>query len=156
MGRCGARVFPVFEGGGTHMNISGVAMTKSAPNKDAALKFMEWLSDEAQQIYAETNHEFPVKPGVHGRRWWKAGVSFTPDTLPLAEVAAAPCRPEDHGRDQLRRLNHGNTCANLGIALIFPGCDARQCHRQTAFLLAEQEHAMAPAQDHHRHRPRPG
>ena len=58
-------VFPTFEGGGTHLNISGVAMTKSAPNKENALKFMEWLtSDEAQKIYAETNYEFPVKPGV--------------------------------------------------------------------------------------------
>ncbi|OHC47604.1 MAG: iron ABC transporter substrate-binding protein, partial [Rhodobacteraceae bacterium GWF1_65_7] len=58
-------VFPTFEGAGTHMNVSGVAMTKSAPNKDAALKLMEWLSsDAAQKIYAETNHEFPVKPGV--------------------------------------------------------------------------------------------
>ena len=47
------------------MNISGVAMTKAAPNHDAALKLMEWLSgDAAQKIYAETNHEFPVKPGV--------------------------------------------------------------------------------------------
>ena len=35
-------VFPTFEGGGTHLNISGVAMTKSAPNKDAAKKFMEF------------------------------------------------------------------------------------------------------------------
>ncbi|HBU15720.1 MAG TPA: iron ABC transporter substrate-binding protein, partial [Gemmobacter sp.] len=53
-------VFPTFEGAGTHMNVSGVAMTKSAPNKDAALKLMEWLSsDAAQKIYAETNHEFP-------------------------------------------------------------------------------------------------
>ncbi|HBD90612.1 MAG TPA: iron ABC transporter substrate-binding protein, partial [Gemmobacter sp.] len=34
-------VFPTFEGAGTHMNVSGVAMTKSAPNKDAALKLME-------------------------------------------------------------------------------------------------------------------
>ncbi|MEZ5884802.1 MAG: hypothetical protein R3D53_13410 [Paracoccaceae bacterium] len=43
------------------MNISGVAMTSAAPNKDAALKLMEFLTpDEAQQIpNAETNHEFP-------------------------------------------------------------------------------------------------
>ena len=45
--------FPVFEGSGTHMNISGVAMTKSAPNKAAALQLMEWLTgDVAQKIYA--------------------------------------------------------------------------------------------------------
>lgn len=82
-------VFPNFEAGGTHMNISGVAMTKSAPNKEAALKLMEWLSsDEAQKIYAETNHEFPVKPGVARSALVASWGEFTPDSLPLAAVAA--------------------------------------------------------------------
>ena len=82
-------VFPTFEGAGTHMNISGVAMTKSAPNHDAALKLMEWLSsDEAQKIYAETNHEFPVKPGVERSALVKSWGEFTPDSLPLSDVAA--------------------------------------------------------------------
>jgi iron(III) transport system substrate-binding protein len=82
-------VFPVFEGGGTHMNISGVAMTKAAPNKAAALKFMEWLSgDEAQRIYAETNNEFPVKPGVPRSALVDSWGSFTPDGLTLDEIAA--------------------------------------------------------------------
>lgn len=86
-------VFPTFENGGTHMNISGVAMTKSAPNKDAALKLMEWLSsDEAQHIYAETNHEFPVKPGVERSDLVKSWGEFTPDSLGLADVAKL--RPE--------------------------------------------------------------
>ncbi|MBL9057403.1 MAG: Fe(3+) ABC transporter substrate-binding protein [Rhodobacteraceae bacterium] len=81
-------VFPTFVGGGTHMNISGVAMTKSAPNKEAALKLMEWLSsDEAQHIYAETNHEFPVKPGVERSELVKSWGDFTPDSLGLADVA---------------------------------------------------------------------
>ncbi len=53
--------FPEFENGGTHFNVSGIAMTKSAPNKDAALQLMEFLvSPEAQAIYAEVNHEYPV------------------------------------------------------------------------------------------------
>jgi iron(III) transport system substrate-binding protein len=82
-------VFPVFENGGTHMNISGVAMTKAAPNHDAALKLMEWLSsDEAQKIYAETNYEFPVKPGVPSSELVQSWGTFTPDSLTLAEVAA--------------------------------------------------------------------
>lgn len=82
-------VFPTFVAGGTHMNISGVAMTKAAPNRDAALKLMEWLSsDTAQKIYAETNYEFPIKPGVPRSALVESWGSFTPDTLPLAEVAA--------------------------------------------------------------------
>ncbi|MBL9050531.1 MAG: Fe(3+) ABC transporter substrate-binding protein [Tabrizicola sp.] len=83
-------VFPTFEAGGTHLNISGVAMTKSAPNKDNALKFMEWLSsDAAQKIYAETNYEFPVKAGVERSELVKSWGEFTPDTTPLADIAAA-------------------------------------------------------------------
>ena len=82
-------VFPVFEAGGTHMNISGVAMTKSAPNKAQALQLMEWLStDAAQAIYAESNFEFPVKPGVARSAVVEGWGSFTPDALSLAEVAA--------------------------------------------------------------------
>ena len=82
-------VFPTFAAGGTHMNISGVALTKAAPNKDAAVKLMEWLSsDAAQAIYAETNYEFPVKPGVPRSALVESWGSFTPDTLPLADVAA--------------------------------------------------------------------
>jgi iron(III) transport system substrate-binding protein len=83
-------VFPTFEGAGTHLNISGVAMTKSAPNKDNALKFMEWLSgDAAQKIYAETNYEFPVKAGVERSELVKSWGEFTPDATPLADIAAA-------------------------------------------------------------------
>lgn len=85
--------FPVFEGAGTHMNISGVALTKAAPNHDAAVKLMEWLaSDEAQKIYSETNYEFPVKVGVERSALVKSWGEFTPDSLTLAEVAAK--RPE--------------------------------------------------------------
>ncbi len=81
--------FPVFEGGGTHMNISGVALTKAAPDREAAVKLMEWLSsDEAQKIYAETNYEFPVKPGVERSELVKSWGEFTPDTLTLSDVAA--------------------------------------------------------------------
>jgi len=81
-------VFPVFEGAGTHMNVSGVAMTAAAPNRDAALKLMEFLaSDAAQQIYAETNHEFPVKPGVERSELVASWGEFGPDALGLIDVA---------------------------------------------------------------------
>lgn len=81
-------VFPRFDGGGTHVNVSGVAMTSSAPNKDAALKLMEFLaSDTAQKIYAETNHEFPAKAGVERSELVKSWGEFTPDTLSLTEIS---------------------------------------------------------------------
>ena len=82
-------VFPVFEGGGTHVNISGVAMTRAAPNRAAALKLMEYLaSDAAQSIYAGINHEFPVKPGVARSALVDSWGDFAPDAVPLGELAA--------------------------------------------------------------------
>ncbi|MBN2630579.1 MAG: Fe(3+) ABC transporter substrate-binding protein [Rhodobacteraceae bacterium] len=81
-------VFPTFTDGGTHLNVSGVALTKAAPNKDNAVKFMEWLSsDAAQAIYAETNSEYPVKPGVKRSDLVASWGEFTPDSMPLTEVA---------------------------------------------------------------------
>ena len=81
-------IFPTFENGGTHVNVSGVAMTKAAPNRDAALKLMEFLSsDEAQRIYAETNNEFPVGPGVERSELVKSWGEFTPDSLNLTDLA---------------------------------------------------------------------
>jgi len=81
-------VFPVFEGGGTHVNSSGMAMTKAAPHKEAALALMEYLaSPEAQQIYAEQVYEYPVAPGVAPDPLVASWGSFTPDSLPLAELA---------------------------------------------------------------------
>lgn len=82
-------LFPVFEGDGTHVNISGMAMTKAAPNREAALKFMEWLTtDAAQKIYAETNNEYLVKPGVERSALVASWGDFTPDSKTLAEIAS--------------------------------------------------------------------
>ena len=81
-------VYPAFEDGGTHVNISGMAMTKAAPNRDAALKLMEFLAaDEAQKIYADTNHEFPVKPGVEPSALVQSWGPFTADTVDLTKIA---------------------------------------------------------------------
>ncbi len=86
-------IYPTFRDGGTHMNVSGMAMTRAAPHKDAALKLMEFLSsDEAQKIYAETNNEFPVKPGVPQSELVAGWGPFTPDTINLMDVAKE--RPE--------------------------------------------------------------
>lgn len=58
-------ILPTFADGGTQVNVSGAAVAKNAPNKDQAVKLLEYLvSDEAQKIYAEANFEYPVKPGI--------------------------------------------------------------------------------------------
>ncbi len=82
-------VFPTFENGGTHMNISGVAMTAAAPNREDALAFMEFLaSPQAQSIYAEANYEFPVKPGAESSDLVQSWGEFTPDDVDLTALAA--------------------------------------------------------------------
>ncbi|NKB26749.1 MAG: extracellular solute-binding protein [Rhodobacteraceae bacterium] len=82
-------VFPVFEGGGTHVNLSGMAMTAAAPHRDEALALMEFLaSAEPQQIYGATNFEYPVTPGVAPSDTVANWGSLTPDTTPLADIAA--------------------------------------------------------------------
>ncbi len=82
--------FPTFEnGGGTHVNLSGVAMTASAPNRDAALKFMEFLvSPEAQAIYAAEVDEYPARPDAMTSERVASWGDFTPDDLELTEIAA--------------------------------------------------------------------
>lgn len=81
-------LLPAFEGGGTHVNVSGAAVARHAPNRDAAVRFLEYLvSDEAQRIYAEANYEYPVKAGVPVHPIIAALGSLRPDTLPLVEIA---------------------------------------------------------------------
>jgi len=58
-------VFPNQASWGTHVNISGAGVMKHAPNREAAVKFLEYLaSDEAQRYFAEGNNEWPVVTGV--------------------------------------------------------------------------------------------
>jgi iron(III) transport system substrate-binding protein len=82
-------IFPNAEDRGTHVNISGVAMTKYAPNKENALKLMEFLaSGEAQEIYAKQVFEYPVLPGAQPSDVVKGFGPIKPDTLSLTEIAA--------------------------------------------------------------------
>jgi iron(III) transport system substrate-binding protein len=81
-------VFPSFVGGGTHVNISGMLLAKYAPNKENALKLMEFLAtDKAQQLYAEGNFEYPVNPRVPAAELVRSWGNFTPDELNVAEIA---------------------------------------------------------------------
>ncbi|HEV3008792.1 MAG TPA: Fe(3+) ABC transporter substrate-binding protein [Burkholderiales bacterium] len=60
-----AIVFPNQATWGTHVNISGAAVLKHAPHREAAVKFLEYLaSEEAQRYFADGNNEWPVVRGV--------------------------------------------------------------------------------------------
>ena len=80
--------FPNQAGRGTHVNISGVAVTRSSHDLDAAHDFVEFLSsDEAQRLYAERNYEYPVKEGVELATEVDSWGVFVADAIPLIEVA---------------------------------------------------------------------
>ncbi len=80
-------VFPNQKDRGTHVNISGVALTKAAPHKENAVKLMEFLAGPGQTLYAEQNYEYPVRPGVPWLPLVKSWGTFTSDQLDLATIA---------------------------------------------------------------------
>lgn len=77
--------WPNQNGRGTHVNISGAALTKSSQNKAAATRLLEFLvSDEAQSWYGAANFEYPVRAGVGHSDIVKAWGTFKGDTLNLS------------------------------------------------------------------------
>ena len=84
-------ILPTFAGSGTHVNFSGVLLAKNAPNRANAMKLIEWLAgDQAQQIYADVNYEYPVRAGVAINPTIASYGKLNPDTLPLAKIARQP------------------------------------------------------------------
>jgi iron(III) transport system substrate-binding protein len=81
-------VLPTFENGGTHVNVSGAALARNAPNREAAVKLLEYLvSPDAQHEYASTNYEYPVRADAKIDPLIAALGTLKPDALPLAEIA---------------------------------------------------------------------
>ncbi len=77
-------LFPTFENGGTHINISGAGVAKYAPNKDNAIKFIEFLaSKDAQKLFAEGNYEYPVLAGVKASNLVSSWGEFKDDTISI-------------------------------------------------------------------------
>jgi iron(III) transport system substrate-binding protein len=74
---------------GTHINISGGGMLKTAPNKESAVKFLEYLaSDDAQRYFADGNNEWPAVASVVVRNpALDAMGKFRADNLPVATLA---------------------------------------------------------------------
>jgi len=81
-------ILPTFQGGGTHVNVSGLVLAKHAPNKANAIKLMEWLvGEKAQHLYADMNYEYPLLSEVKINPTIAAYGTLKPDALPLAEIA---------------------------------------------------------------------
>jgi iron(III) transport system substrate-binding protein len=72
---------------GTHVNVSGAAVTASAKNTESAIRLVEFLaSPESQQWYAESNGEYPVRAGVAVSPTLAAWGTFKADTLNLERL----------------------------------------------------------------------
>lgn len=77
--------FPNQETTGTHVNVSGAGVAKHAPNKENAVKFLEFLiSEEAQGIFASSNYEYPVNLNVEVSETLMNWGTFKEDTINLS------------------------------------------------------------------------
>ena len=71
-------------GRGTHINISGFALTKNAPNKENAIKLLEYLTgEEAQNTYVNNSYEYPANPKVKPSEIVQSWGDFKRDKLDL-------------------------------------------------------------------------
>jgi len=81
-------IFPAQDAEGAHMNLSGGGIAAHAPNRDNAVKFMEYLvSDQAQQYFSGGNDEYPVVEGVTLPESVAKLGEFKADTVSLSAVA---------------------------------------------------------------------
>jgi iron(III) transport system substrate-binding protein len=87
------------QGSGVHVNVSGAGVTAHAPHREAAQKFLEWLSqDESQGMFAGLNLEYPANPGVSVDPIVQAWGEFKANPINLAkagELQAAAVRLMD-------------------------------------------------------------
>lgn len=72
---------------GVHVNVSGAGVTRHAPHRAEAQRFLEWLSgDEAQTLFANLNFEFPTKAGIAAAALPLSWGPFKQDDVNLAEA----------------------------------------------------------------------
>lgn len=80
-------IFPDQQGNGTHVNISGAGVVKTAPNRANAIRFLEYLTDEkAQRYFADGNNEYPAVKGLAANSAVEKLGAFKADMLNAAEI----------------------------------------------------------------------
>jgi iron(III) transport system substrate-binding protein len=80
-------IFPDQAGSGTHVNVSGAGLVKTAPNRENAIRFLEYLTEEtAQRYFADGNNEYPAATGLAANSAVEKLGKFKPDTLNAAEI----------------------------------------------------------------------
>lgn len=71
---------------GTHVNISGAGVTRSADDVASATTFLEWLATEGQSLFVDGNFEYPVNPSVEPVEVLKGFGDFTRDELNVGQL----------------------------------------------------------------------
>ncbi|MCX8004870.1 MAG: Fe(3+) ABC transporter substrate-binding protein [Burkholderiaceae bacterium] len=81
-------LWPNQAGSGTHINISGGAVARHAPNRENAIRFLEYLSSpEAQAYFANGNNEWPVVKGVNLDNPALTGLgNFKAEAVPVSAI----------------------------------------------------------------------
>lgn len=89
-------ILPTFEGGGTHVNVSGAVLAKHAPNRENAIKLIEFMvSPPAQQVFADVNYEYPIRQGVPVNAFIASFGGLKPDRMGLSAVGKARKRASE-------------------------------------------------------------
>lgn len=79
--------FPNQDGRGAHVNVSGAGVTKASKNREAAVKFLEFLAaDEAQKSFPQATYEYPVVEGIEWSDMQKSWGAFKADKLNLSKL----------------------------------------------------------------------
>ena len=82
-------IFPNQDGRGTHVNICGGGVLKTAPNQENAVRFLEFLaSDAAQRRFAEGNHEYPSVVEIPASPVLKGFGAYKADPLNASKLGA--------------------------------------------------------------------
>lgn len=83
--------FPDLDGKGTLVNISGAGLAANAPNRENAIRFLEYMAnDQSQRTFSEANNEYPAV----------AAVPPAEMVAPYATFTANPLSSEVYGRRQ--------------------------------------------------------
>jgi iron(III) transport system substrate-binding protein len=89
-------ILPTFANGGTHINVSGAVVAKNAPNRDNALKLIEYMTTaEAQRVFADVNFEYPVRHGIPVNALVASFGTLKADPMLVADVAKARAKASE-------------------------------------------------------------
>lgn len=89
-------ILPRFRDGGTHVNVSGAVVARNAPNRDNAVRLLEYLTTpDAQRVLADVNYEYPVRPGIAVNPLVASFGELRADPMPVADIAKARAKASE-------------------------------------------------------------